>query len=97
VSEPTGDSVWTDPLPGEEPAPPRPRPRRRRRRRWPGRAARWLVLALVFAAGLLLGDAFGDRPGPPRELTGIRGVRQVVVTQTVATRTVTVVVTGSGG
>jgi hypothetical protein len=57
---------------------------------------RGLVLALVFATGLLLGNAFGDRPGPPHELTGIRGVRQVVVTQTVATRTVTVVVTGPG-
>jgi ferric-dicitrate binding protein FerR (iron transport regulator) len=45
--------------------PPAPRPRRRRRRR---RLLQWagiiLVLAVVFAAGLALGQALDDNPDP---------------------------------
>jgi hypothetical protein len=75
----------------EPPAlPPRPPRRTSTPKRWPFALA-WSLIALV--AGLALGDALGDRPGGQQhELTAIRGIRQVPVTETVATRTVTVVV-----
>ena len=80
--------------PAALPRPDRAAARRRALRR--RRAGALLRLAAIFALlglGFLLGDAFGDRPPPPQPLTAIRGVRQVVVTETQATRTVTVVVT----
>ena len=53
---------------------------------------RLLALALVFGLGLALGDAYGDRPGRAGAATVDREIRQVTVTETVARRTVTVVV-----
>jgi len=93
VSEPPAE--WPDRALEAPEAPPVPRrPRRRRRRRTPlGTLVRIALVVLVFAVGIALGEALNDGPKAPRELTGIRGVRQVVVTQTVATRTITVVVT----
>jgi hypothetical protein len=70
----------------------RPEPARARRRRLVRVAGSLLGGAIVFAVRIALGDAYGDRPRTPRPVVRISSVRPVVVTQTVATRTVTVVV-----
>jgi hypothetical protein len=70
----------------------RPEPARERRRRVGRVAGTLLGGALLFAVGIALGDAYGDRPRKPAPVERISSVRPVVVTQTVATRTVTVVV-----
>lgn len=67
------------------------RPRRRRRRVVPV-LLRLLALLIVFGLGAALGDAYGDRPGAAGTATVDRDVRQVTVTESVARRTVTVVV-----
>ena len=67
------------------------RPRRRRRRIVPV-LLRVLALLIVFGLGVALGDAYGDRPGPAGTATVAREIRQVTVTERVARRTVTVVV-----
>jgi hypothetical protein len=67
------------------------RPRRRRRRLLPT-ALRLLALLVVFGLGVALGEAYGDRPRPVGTATVDRDVRQVTVTESVARRTVTVVV-----
>jgi hypothetical protein len=70
----------------------RPEPARARRRRLGRVAGSLLGGALLFAVGIALGDAYGDRPRKPAPVVRISSVRPVVVTQTVATRTVTVVI-----
>ncbi len=74
--------------------PPRPSPRRRRRRRLLPALLRLVLLLAIFALGVVLGEAYADRPRPATTSTLEREVRQVTVTETVARRTVTVVVTG---
>ena len=83
--EPTGTA-------GRPRRPPAERARRARRRRRAIAALKLLGVLAVFAVGVLLGDAWGDRPGDPRPVTTARDVRQVRVTETVASRTITVVV-----
>ena len=43
--------------------------RRRRRNPWPRRLAWALLLALVFAVGIALGQALEDNPGPASTVT----------------------------
>ena len=69
-------------------------PRARRRARLSG-LARLAAAILLLAVGILLGLALGDRPRDPARITSVRDVRQVTVTETVAERTTTVVVTAS--
>jgi hypothetical protein len=54
---------------------------------------RVLGVLLVLGIGAALGAAVADRPGTSHTVTRIRPVRAVPVTQTVGTRTLTVVVT----
>jgi hypothetical protein len=71
----------------------RPRsPRARSRARVRG-LSRLAAAILLLAIGILLGLALGDRPRDPARITTVRDVRQVTVTETVAERTTTVVVT----
>ena len=69
-------------------------PRARSRARLRG-LARLAAAILLLAVGILLGLALGDRPRDPARITSVRDVRQVTVTETVAERTTTVVVTAS--
>lgn len=69
----------------------RPPPRRSRARL--AGLLRIAVAGLLLGAGILLGLALGDRPRDPARITSVRDVRQVTVTETVAERTTTVVVT----
>lgn len=67
---------------------------RRRRRRGAG-LARWLVrvglVAVVFAAGVALGQALEDRPEPAKPVTSFATIEPWTQTETATeTRTVTV-------
>jgi hypothetical protein len=73
---------------------PRPPSRSARRRRW-GLLARILAAVVLLAVGIALGDALGDRPGETKPATVERDLGQVVLTETVAERTITVTVTAS--
>ena len=53
-----------------------------------------LGVLLLLAVGAALGDAIAHRPSTTHTVTRIRPLQAVPVTQTVGTRTVTVVVTG---
>ena len=48
------------------------RRRRRRRRRWPGVVVPLLVIAVVFALGIALGEALHDNPQPGGTQTLVR-------------------------
>jgi hypothetical protein len=71
----------------------RPQRRRRRRRRWGRTILRVLGIIVLLALGAALGDAIAHRPSTTRTVTRIRPLQPVPVTQTVGTRTLTVVVT----
>ncbi len=68
---------------------PRRRPRPRRRRRW----ARWLaglvLLAVVFALGVALGQALRSNPKPGATITDVRKLRPLALPPARETVTVT--------
>jgi hypothetical protein len=73
----------------------RPRRPRRKRRRWPWYLAGAGGIALVFLAGVGLGQALHDNPGTGGNQTVVRTLHPLPLVP-VANNTVTVTVTTSG-